>query len=154
MGLCHLVLSVGSNSNASSLDTSLCGVNFCLYDNLAIPPDDNSSANAASLVEEASQLGEVTNVQLLNGILLGIGMLATGIMVIFVDPAKALESSTDVIEGASHQSAWRMLIDTFQQMKNPYQLLIIPLTIWTGSSMAFGLADFTYVSSITPSLHG
>ena len=26
----------------------------------------------------------------------------------------------------------RLLIATFQQMKNPYQILIIPLTMWSG----------------------
>lgn len=44
-------------------------------------------------------------------------------------------------------SGWKLLIATFTQAKNPYQILIIPLTMFTGFSLAFISAEFTAVSS-------
>lgn len=38
-----------------------------------------------------------------------------------------------------------VLIATFRQMRNPYQILIIPLTMWIGFGIAFILADFSAV---------
>ncbi len=40
-----------------------------------------------------------------------------------------------------------MLIATFRQAKKPYQILIIPLTMWSGIGRAFLAADFTAVST-------
>ena len=38
-----------------------------------------------------------------------------------------------------------MLIATFSHMKNTYQILLIPLTLFTGIQSAFLTADFTEV---------
>lgn len=38
-----------------------------------------------------------------------------------------------------------LLVATVQQMKNPYQVLLIPLTLWSGFEQAFLTADFTEV---------
>ena len=46
----------------------------------------------------------------------------------------------------NEKSGCQLLVATFQQMKNPYQLLIIPLTVWSGLEQAFLNADFTAVS--------
>lgn len=40
----------------------------------------------------------------------------------------------------------QLLIATFNHMRHPYQLLIIPLTIWSGVEQAFLGADYTAVS--------
>ena len=37
------------------------------------------------------------------------------------------------------------MIATARQMKNPYQMFIIPLTLWSGFQLAFLFADFTAV---------
>ena len=42
-----------------------------------------------------------------------------------------------------NESKFDLLIKTITQLKNPYQLLIIPLTLWLGFSLAFIGADFT-----------
>ena len=36
-----------------------------------------------------------------------------------------------------------LLIATFVHMKKPYQLLVIPLTIWSGLEQGFFLSDYT-----------
>ncbi len=41
-----------------------------------------------------------------------------------------------------------LLVATFKHMLNPYQLLIIPLTIWIGFEQAFIGADFTAVNQL------
>ena len=42
----------------------------------------------------------------------------------------------------------QLLVATFKHMKKPYQLLIIPLTFWSGVEQSFFLADFTAVSCL------
>ena len=40
----------------------------------------------------------------------------------------------------------QLLVATFQHMRQPLQLLVIPLTVWSGVEQAFINADFTAVS--------
>ena len=47
--------------------------------------------------------------------------------------------------GTVEKSGWEMLIATFSHMKNTYQILLIPLTLFTGIQSAFLTADFTEV---------
>lgn len=44
------------------------------------------------------------------------------------------------------KSEIQLLIATFNHMRHPYQLLIIPLTIWSGVEQGFFQSDFTAVS--------
>ena len=48
---------------------------------------------------------------------------------------------------ASNKEGLRLLGATFSHLLNPYQLLVIPLTIWSGVEQAFIQGDFTIVSS-------
>ena len=41
-----------------------------------------------------------------------------------------------------------LLIETLKHLKKPYQLLIIPLTMWLGFVQAFIGADFTKVGGL------
>ena len=43
------------------------------------------------------------------------------------------------------RSGMQLLGATFSHMKKPYQLLIIPLTFWSGVEQGFFGADFTAV---------
>ncbi len=43
-------------------------------------------------------------------------------------------------------SGMKLLVATFKHLKKPYQLLIIPLTFWSGIEQGFFGADFTAVS--------
>jgi len=44
------------------------------------------------------------------------------------------------------KSGKQLLVATFQHMRKPYQMMIIPLTLWSGFEQAFIGADFTAVS--------
>jgi hypothetical protein len=39
---------------------------------------------------------------------------------------------------------------TFVHMMNPYQLLVIPLTFWSGIEQAYFSSEFTRVSIVLP----
>lgn len=75
------------------------------------------------------------------GIMLAISLQSTMILATCVDPSPTVES--DIVES---RSSWRMLFATFRHLRDPNQLLIIPLTLWTGFETAFWSADFTYVT--------
>lgn len=46
---------------------------------------------------------------------------------------------------ATGKAGVELLLATFEHMKNYYQLLIIPLTLWSGFEQAFLTAEFTAV---------
>ena len=48
----------------------------------------------------------------------------------------------------------QLLVATFKHIKKPYQILIIPLTFWSGIVQGFFGADFTAVSAYTTRLIG
>jgi len=77
-------------------------------------------------------------------IMLAISLQATLLLVIMVDPSPVGES--DALKES--RSGKGMLMATFRQLKNPSQLLVIPLTLWTGFETAFWSSDFTYVNNI------
>ncbi len=51
-------------------------------------------------------------------------------------------------ERKEKQGGMALLLATFNHLKNPYQILIIPLTFWSGIEQGFFGADFTagYIS--------
>ena len=53
---------------------------------------------------------------------------------------------TEREEEKEKRSGVQLLVATFKHMRKPYQLLIIPLTLWSGVEQGFFLADFTAVS--------
>ena len=55
---------------------------------------------------------------------------------------------TDRDEKKEKRSGIQLLVATFKHMKKPYQLLIIPLTFWSGVEQGFFGADFTAVSFV------
>ena len=48
--------------------------------------------------------------------------------------------------GKEKRSGLQLLVATFKHMTKPYQLLIIPLTFWSGVEQGFFGADYTAVS--------
>jgi MFS family permease len=54
------------------------------------------------------------------------------------------EKSRDyAVKSSERTEQFELLISTIDQLKNRYQILIIPLTLWLGFSLAFIGADFT-----------
>ena len=46
-------------------------------------------------------------------------------------------------------SGLRLMLATFAHMRNPYQLLVIPLTVWSGIEQGYFGSEFTRVRSST-----
>ena len=59
------------------------------------------------------------------------------------DHSSIINISTNNISSAKKKNRFDLLISTISQLKNGYQLLMIPLTLWLGFSLAFIGADFT-----------
>lgn len=76
---------------------------------------------------------------LLIGIYLGCVILGSLIIAIFLDPLKRKEEEND-------DGIFSRAIATFKHMKKVQQLLLIPLTIFSGIEQAFILGDYTKVS--------
>lgn len=80
---------------------------------------------------------------MLMSVMLGFSLLGTTFL-FFLDDVDAAESADSF---TTPPSACQMLIATFQQLKDFNQVLLIPLSMWTGCEITFWIADFTYVSS-------
>ena len=89
---------------------------------------------------------EVTNEtrQLLVAIYLVVSLLGAILVALALDPLHSYPGVTDKDDSLS---GVHLLLATCKQMKNPYQILIIPLTMWSGFEQTFLGADFTAVRS-------
>lgn len=46
-------------------------------------------------------------------------------------------------------SGWKLCLATFKHLRNPYQLMLIPLTLWCGSEHSFLTTDYTAVRTLS-----
>lgn len=126
-----MVLSSGygqdDNVTISEERLQFCGANFC-----------NADTGNSTVLEKPS----IDKVYMLAGIFLGFALLASAIIALFVDPLTQFGELSRK-GSSSNKSSKQLLVATFQHMKNPYQMLIIPLTLWSGFEQAFIGADFT-----------
>lgn len=130
------VLSVGvdeQNKTEDQLDQ--CGYNFCLTDT----PETNSSTNSTDDIIPNWQRYTMASIYLV------FALLSSVIIVLLVDPLSRFLGDRAETE---NKSEIQLLIATFNHMRHPYQLLIIPLTMWSGIEQGFFTSDYTaaYVS--------
>lgn len=144
-----------SSNNKPPVEELFCGAAFCP----APSAGNNSDSGATNGPKEVDY-----RIWLLAGILLGFALIASLILIFFVDPLSRfiikcrdtyLHNKLSVNcfrfgEAERHGSSsglsgWKLFVATFQQMKNPYQIILIPLTLWCGFEQAFLTADFTEV---------
>ncbi|CAL4066106.1 unnamed protein product, partial [Meganyctiphanes norvegica] len=130
----NLISSLVLNRGAASADKNAttieeyCGANF--MPGVDIPFGEGEDAN--EIRDEDRYL--------MSGIYLACAILSSAIVFIFVDPlSKFCTEETS----NSNKTGLQLVVATFNLMRNPYQLLIIPLTIWSGLEQAFIGADFT-----------
>ncbi|XP_071443973.1 UNC93-like protein [Hetaerina americana] len=124
--------SVTTNQTPDTLH--LCGANFCVSaatesnDNLERPPD--------------SEIFEIS------AIYLTCVVIAVAIIAIFLDPLSRYGEKQRSKDPAGEMTGLQLMAATAFQLKNPYQMLLIPITVWIGMEQAFIGADFTqaYVS--------
>ncbi|XP_068225774.1 UNC93-like protein [Palaemon carinicauda] len=141
--LSSAVLSINAEikSNKSDEHLDLCGYNFCLNNR-----DQNESFTDGNGTQDiSSQLPKPANWQIyvLATVYLAAPALATLLLMTFLDPIKGSQENT--MEG---KSDCQLVAATFDHLRHPYQMLLVPLTIWSGIERAFLGADFTaaYVS--------
>ena len=79
------------------------------------------------------------------GIYLACSVSAAVIIALFVDPLSRF-GEEEREEEKEKLSGKQLLVATFRHMKNKKQILIIPLTFWSGIEQGFFGADFTAVS--------
>ncbi|XP_018010588.1 UNC93-like protein isoform X2 [Hyalella azteca] len=110
-------------------DATMCGIHYCAM--------DNHTSN--STVNEVTDAKRYT----LSGIYLACALLSSVIVVLFVDPLSRFGDYESKKEAATMKDGVRLLGATFRHLMHPYQLLIIPLTVWSGVEQAFIQGDFT-----------
>lgn len=111
-----------------------CGVNFC--------PHEAQHPNSTNIEKP-----DVTKIYTMATIYLICALLSSVIIALLVDPLTKY-GEDDRVGSSSGKSGMELLVATFNHMRHPYQLLIIPLTVWSGVEQAFIGADYTaaYVS--------
>lgn len=125
--LSYVVLGAGSatdstvvSQEASSDKRASCGVNFC--------PQSTLPANiTAPSVTSRFQLCVVYT---------AFGWIAALVVFLLLDPVERKVQRQD-------RASLHLLMLTMRHMKNPYQIFIIPLTIFSGLEVAFIADDFT-----------
>ncbi len=85
----------------------------------------------------------LSTVYLLCGIYIGLALLAAALIFIFLNTYKQIGMKPSQKEFGS---PLHLLANTIKHIKNKNQLLIIPLTLWSGFEQAYISADFTKVN--------
>ena len=100
-----------------------------------------------SLPEEESKnfQTDITQIYIIAGVYLGCSIAAALIIALFVDPLTRF-GEDERKEGKEELSGTQLLVATFKHMKKKNQILIIPLTLWSGIEQGFFNADFLAVS--------
>lgn len=136
------VLSTGKNATASEITEEAlakCGLNYCP----AVPqPPKNETVSEAEETVEDNFKTSLTQIYTLAGVYLVCSVVSAVVVALFVDPlSKYGEQERD--DKKEKLSGFQLLLATFRHMTKPYQILIIPLTFWSGVEQGFFGADFT-----------
>ncbi|RXG60864.1 UNC93-like protein [Armadillidium vulgare] len=131
------VLSAGvENLTRSEEFLEICGADFCpaFAANLTA-----SSSGEPETDEEKSE--DRSKIYLMASIYLCCSIASVLIIAIFVDPLSKLNIEEKI--DSNSRSGKELLVATFLHMQKINQILIIPLTMWSGFEQAFLGADFT-----------
>ena len=134
-----LVLSSGNATIHEVTDEEIfhCGSNYC-------PNDDSDQKDDDAGKKQDNFETDITKIYIIAGIFLGCSLTAAAIVAIFVDPLTRFgedERNSD----REQLSGVQLLVATFRHMKNKNQILVIPITIWSGIEQGYFNADFTAV---------
>ncbi|XP_047502682.1 UNC93-like protein isoform X3 [Penaeus chinensis] len=131
------VLSMGvADENKTEEDLQRCGYNFC-------PRDAYGDESTSNSTHEIPLWQRYT----MSSIYLVFALLSSLIVILFVDQLSTFERKAPGSPG-DDEPTLKLLAKTFIHIRHPYQMLIIPITIYSGLEQAFLSADFTaaYVS--------
>jgi len=125
-----------ASSDSDENIARLCGANYCPD---TLKADDN--ANDTDSGDDNFKTSQ-SSIYTLAGIYLTCSLCAALILAIFLDPLTRF-GEEDRQSNGKKLSGVQLLVATFRHMKNKKQVLIIPLTIWSGIEQGFFGADFT-----------
>lgn len=109
-------------------------------------PSSNCGANDCPGGVGSSELlkrPQSSTVYLLCTIYVGLGATSILLIKFFLREYGRKKDNEQLENGGRNENQFELLISTVTQMKDKYQLLIIPLTLWMGFSLAFMGADYT-----------
>jgi len=158
------VLSSGNETyvQLSDHDMALCGRSFCSQqaaESVKVPPSEDLFKNlpgqvadggitlAPSIKEEelvpnANFDTDITKIYIIAAIYLACSIVAALLVAFFVDPLSRFDS-TDERRDRTSSTGLQLLVATFRHMKKKEQILVIPITFWSGIEQGFFGADFT-----------
>jgi len=150
------VLSSGNGNETyvglTDAEMAKCGSNFCpqgsapdvVIDESLIADSLSGLLNATTEVEVPNEnfKTDITKIYLMAGIYLACSVTAAILLALFVDPLTRF-GITDDKKDKDKLTGLQLLVATFRHMKRKEQLLIIPITFWSGIEQGFFGADFT-----------
>jgi len=130
------VLSSGNTTTSNTTDDEmlLCGSQYC--------PPQLAPKNTTDDVENDNFKTETHLIYIISGIFLFCSLAAAATIALFVDPLTKF-GENERQEGKEKLTGLQLLVATFKQMTKKNQILIIPLTFWSGIEQGFFGADFT-----------
>jgi len=118
-------------------EMSKCGSNFCVADS------ESSKNDSSDDVYKKDNFDiDMTKIYIIAGIYLACSISAAITLAIFVDPLSKFGMTAEK-SGKAKLTGIQLLVATFRQMIRKEQLLIIPITFWSGIEQGFFGADFT-----------
>ena len=148
------VLSSGNKTHVqlSDQEMALCGRAFCSQRAVAaesVEVSDDGITLAPSIEEEsvpnANFDTDITKIYIIAAIYLACSIAAALLVAFFVDPLSRFDT-TDERRDRTPSTGLQLLVATFRHMKKKEQILVIPITFWSGIEQGFFGADFTAVS--------
>lgn len=117
---------------------ALCGINFCNEDS------EKSGNKTNTNLDRPSD----SKIYLLCGIYLGCALVAALFIFIVLDQLKRSGQEEEGVKAGNSKPSIKLLVETFRHLRNPQQLLLIPLTMYSGIEQAFLASDFTKVNFV------
>jgi len=151
------VLSSGTSTYVELTDEQMgrCGSSFCsqapvpdtVTDESLIAPTLGGLLNATTEgevedVPNGNFATDISKIYIMAGIYLACSITAAILIALFVDPLHKF-GITDEKKDKEKLTGLQLLVATFRHMVRKEQLLIIPLTFWSGIEQGFFGADFT-----------
>jgi hypothetical protein len=141
------VLSSGTEVSAELTDADMlkCGSAYCpaqLIASANITETPEAVASAGDDIDNDNFKTDITKIYIIAGIYLFCSISSALIIAFFVDPLTRF-GEDERKEGKEKLTGTQLLVATFRHMKKKNQILIIPLTFWSGVEQGFFGADFT-----------
>jgi hypothetical protein len=136
------VLSTANKTYTSLTDEEMlqCGSSYCPAQ---LGGGENVTAeNATAEVPNENFETDINLIYIISGIFLACSLSAALTIALFVDPLTKF-GEDERREGQEKLTGLQLLVATFKHMKKSNQILIIPITFWSGIEQGFFGADFT-----------